>query len=142
MLGFVDVAAASRNVKRTVEALEAFNRRDPEAFIRYVRADFEWRPFLLAGVEGGVYRGQEGVREWFANVDEMFERFSAESSEVYDLGDRLVILGTLRGRGRGSGVPVDSPLGVVMDFDKEGVASRGAAFASHAQALSHAREKC
>jgi ketosteroid isomerase-like protein len=138
VVGFVDVAAASSNVKRTLEALEAFNRRDPEAFMRYVGADFEWRPFLLAGIEGGAYRGHEGVREWFANVDEMFEGFSAETSEIRDLGDRVVILGTLRARGRGGGVPVDSPLGVVVGFDKEGVARRGVAFTSHAEALAHA----
>ena len=75
------MTARSRNIENISGSVEAFNRRDPEAYIAYVREDYEWRPFLLAGVEGGVYRGHEGVRQWFANLDEAFESFSLEVSE-------------------------------------------------------------
>jgi ketosteroid isomerase-like protein len=132
------MAAESRNIEIIKKSFEAFNRRDPEAYLRYVREDYEWRPFLFAAVEGGVYRGHEGVREWFANLDEFFESFSAEVAEVRDLGDRVLVLGTLHGRGRGSGVPVESPVGIVVELDADGMARRGVAFTSHAEALAHA----
>jgi ketosteroid isomerase-like protein len=132
------MAAASRNIENTRGALEAFNRRDPEAYIAYVREDYEWRPFLFAAVEGGVYRGHEGVRKWFANLDESFESFSLEVSEMRDLGDRLLVTGTLHVRGRGSGVPVESAVGIVADVDSDGLARRGVAFTSQAEALAYA----
>jgi ketosteroid isomerase-like protein len=131
-------SAAGRNAELAHEAVEAFDRRDAEAFIRYVSPNGEWRPFLTAGVEGGVYRGHDGIREWFATLDEMFDDISAELTDVRDLGDRVVMLGTLRGRGRGSRVPVESPLGIVVDLDEDGLMRVGIAFPRHADALAHA----
>jgi ketosteroid isomerase-like protein len=134
------MAAESLNIEKLTDAFEAFNRRDVEAYIAAVDVpeDYEWRPFLTAGVEGGVYRGPAGLREWFANIDELFESFSIETLEVRDLGDRVLLLGALRGRGRSSGVSVESPLGVVVELDGTGIPRRGVAFASHAEALAHA----
>jgi ketosteroid isomerase-like protein len=128
------------NVEAVKAAFEAFNRRDPEAFIREgrLRSDYEWQPFMAAGVEAGVYRGHDGVREWFSTVDEMFETFSAELLSVRDTGECVVVLGTLRARGRGSGVPVESPLGIVVEIDAQGLARRATAFTTHADALAHA----
>ena len=93
---------------------------------------------MTAGVEGGVYRGHDGVREWFATLDEMFETFSAELSGVRDAGECVVVLGTLRGQGRASGVPVQSPVGIVVEMDAHGLARRGIAFTTHTEALAHA----
>jgi ketosteroid isomerase-like protein len=123
------------------QAFDAFNRHDVEAYIAAVDVPehYEWRPFLTAGIESGVYRGPTGLREWFANLDEVFDSFSIETVEIRDLGDRLLFLGTLRGRGRGSGVPVESPLGVVIELAANETPLRGIAFASHGEALAHAR---
>ncbi len=134
------MAAERLNIEQLADAFEAFNRHDVEAYIAAIDVpdDYEWRPFLTAGTEGGVYRGPAGTREWFANLGEVFESFSVETSETRDLGDQLLFLGTLHGRGRGSGVPVESPVGVVVELDADGIPRRGIAFASHAQALAHA----
>jgi|GEM_PF-496403 len=136
----VSMGAHRTNVEMATAALDAFNRRDPEAYIRdgRLRADYEWRPFMTAGIEGGVYHGHDGIREWFATLDEMFETFSAELFDVCDAGERVVVLGTLRGRGRASGVPVESPVGIVVELDAYGLARRGIAFTTHAEALADA----
>jgi hypothetical protein len=135
------MAGESLSIEKLADAFEAFNRRDVEAFIAAVDVpeDYEWRPFLTAGIEGGVYRGPAGTREWFANLDEVFESFSVDALEYRDLGDRLLLFGTLHGRGRGSGVLVESPVGVVGELDANGIPMRGIAFAAHAEALAHAR---
>ena len=135
------MAGESLNIEKLADAFEAFNRRDAEAYIAAVDVpeDYEWRPFLTAGIQGGVYRGPAGLREWFANLDEVFESFSLETSEMRDLGDRWLVIGTLRGRGRGSGVAVESPVGVVVELDAKRIPLRGIAFASHAEALTYAR---
>ena len=44
------MAAPSRKIERARMALDAFNRRDPEGYIAHVREDYEWRPFMFAGV--------------------------------------------------------------------------------------------
>jgi hypothetical protein len=36
--------------------------------------------------------------------------------EFRDLGGRVLMLGRMEGRGKGSGAPVDAPFGVVFDF--------------------------
>jgi len=127
-----------RSVERTMKGLAAFEQRDADAFMSYARADYEWRPFLSSTIEGRVYRGAAGIRQWFADLEEMFESYSAELAQVRDLGDRVVVLGTVRAQGRGSGVPVESELGIVVDLDPAGLARRGVAFPSHAEALTHA----
>lgn len=55
-----------------------------------------------------------------------------------DTGECVVVLGTVRARGRGSGVPVESPLGMVVEIDAHGLAQRATAFTTHADALAHA----
>ena len=38
------------------------------------------------------------------------------ADEVRDLGDRVLVFSRFAGRGRGSGVSIDAPLGVIFDF--------------------------
>ncbi len=54
--------------------------------------------------------------------------------EFGDLGDRVLVLGRTEGRGRGSGVQVDSPIGVIYDF-RDGKMSRVLAYFDHGEAL-------
>jgi hypothetical protein len=41
------------------------------------RADAEVRPFL-SDLAGSVYRGHEGIRRWYADVNDPWERLLAE----------------------------------------------------------------
>jgi ketosteroid isomerase-like protein len=50
------------------------------------------------------------------------------------LGDRVLALGRLEGRGRGSGVQVEWPIGVISDY-REGTIWRTRAFTDHGEAL-------
>jgi ketosteroid isomerase-like protein len=127
-----------RNVAITEAAFEAFNRRDAQEFARYMRADFEIRPLFTGQLAGAVYYGHQGIREWFADTDEQFAGIRAENLEYRDAGDQLVVLAMLRGRGRGSGVSVETPMGMVVELDENGMARRAITFASHAEALAHA----
>ena len=38
------------------------------------------------------------------------------AEEFRDLGDRVLELGRMKGRGKGSGVPVDQPFVSILDF--------------------------
>jgi ketosteroid isomerase-like protein len=58
-----------------------------------------------------------------ADLDEAFAEFQIEISEIRDLGERLVTIGHLHGRGKASGAEIDSPISYVIDM-KDGKAVR------------------
>jgi ketosteroid isomerase-like protein len=78
---------------------ELYEVLDPEA---------EWIP-ITAVLEGNSYHGHDGVRQWIEDMRRDWEIFETRPEEFRDLGDdRVLILGTWRARGRGSGVELDT----------------------------------
>jgi ketosteroid isomerase-like protein len=119
-------------------SIDAYNRRDPDAFTAVWRSDCEWHPFLTARVEGDPgYHGHNGLRAWFEDLDEMFEDAHGELGDIRLIGDRVVGLGHLSVRGRGSGAEVRSEVGWVLEVSGE-LISRGWAYTTHAEALAAA----
>jgi ketosteroid isomerase-like protein len=88
----------------------------------------------MVGIEGETYRGREGIERYFGSLDQAWEKFHVHRGEFRDHGDLVVMLGRLEGRGKGSGIPVDSWLGMVFDF-RDGAISRIRGFLDHAVAL-------
>ena len=70
---------------------------------------------LRSGTEG-PFVGHEGMRRFIADTEEMFEIFEISYTDVRDLGDRLVAIGSIRMRARGSGVEVDVRSAAVVDY--------------------------
>jgi limonene-1,2-epoxide hydrolase len=100
--------------RRTVDA---YNRRDVEGFFaELATADFEWYPAIATALDGGGYRGREGVERFAADTSENWEELQTAAEEFRDLGDRVLVLGRLQGHGKGSGVPVDQPYAGIFDF--------------------------
>ncbi len=115
--------------------MEAFNRRDIDAFVQPTTADFEWLPALGVAVEGGSFVGREGVEAYFEVLGATWEEVRLVIGEVRDFGESVVWLGRIEGLGRGSGVPVDAPLGAVFDFRGPKI-WRVRSYLDHGQALS------
>src|SRR6478672_9076195 len=64
----------------------------------------------------GSFRGRTGVEAYFDALREAWEDLAfAPPNEVRDLGEKTLMLGRLQGRGRGSGVTVDTPIAVLYD---------------------------
>ena len=101
---------SQENVKTVRRGSAAFNSRDVEALLDMVHPEIEWHPLLpvLLGGEATVYRGQEGVRELVRELDEAFVELRSDLFEVRDLGDRVLAIGRLWGRGRESGAETES----------------------------------
>jgi ketosteroid isomerase-like protein len=102
---------SEENVEASKRALDAGNRRDMESFLEALAPKVEWHPGLAALLEGEatVYRGREEVRELFQGYWEAFADLRFEVSEIRDLGDRILAVGQMRGRGAESGVEIESP---------------------------------
>jgi ketosteroid isomerase-like protein len=79
---------------------------DPDAMIAASHPDFEMHLVGVAG-EPVRYAGASGIREFFSDVAESWESFRFSATALRDLGDRVLVLGQVRGRGRLSGIEVD-----------------------------------
>jgi ketosteroid isomerase-like protein len=106
------------NLEVFKRGIEAYNSRAVEALLEDLDPDVEFRPALpkLLGGRTTVYLGHEGVREMFREFDDAFAEMHAELPDIRDLGDRIVGIGRIRTRGRGSGVETESPWGYVFEM--------------------------
>lgn len=75
--------------------------------LEYFDEDCEIRPILVL-IEGGLYRGHEGVRRWFSDVFSDWTEFCPEIHGSCELEDSLLTTGRIRARGRTSGVELDT----------------------------------
>ena len=109
---------SQENVEMTKRALEAYNRRDVEALLEDLDPGVEWHPALpkLLGGDATVYRGHEGVREFFRDTDDVLDEIHVEYSEIRNLGDRVLVIGRFRARGKASGAETESPIATVSDI--------------------------
>jgi ketosteroid isomerase-like protein len=110
---------SQENVEVFKRGFEAYNSRDVEAVLATVDPEVEWHPLLpvLLGGEATVYRGHAGVRELVRELDDAFVEFRSELSEIRDLGERVLAIGRLRGRGRGSGVATETDVVWMVEFN-------------------------
>jgi ketosteroid isomerase-like protein len=94
---------SQKNVEIVRRGHETFNRRDLDAYLALHDPDVEFTPYERA-IEGlGPYRGGDDVRRWWEEALQILPDFSVELHEARDLGDQVLVHGSLRGHGAGSG---------------------------------------
>ena len=71
------------------------------------------------------------------DLDQVFTGRDVQCTEFRDLGDRLVALGQVHGRGKESGADMDSQIGFVVDF-RDGLIVRLSDYFDHESALAAA----
>ena len=127
---------SQENVEAFKRVFQAGDRRDVEAVLEALDPAVEWRPAMsvLLGGKATVYRGYEGVREYFRERAELLPAWHHDVSEIRDLGDRILAIGLIRARGRESGAEIESPLGYVTDFTS-GKATQVRGYLDHGEAL-------
>jgi ketosteroid isomerase-like protein len=123
---------SQENVDRFVAGIEAFNRGDIPGLFRHFDPEirFEHR---LAALQGNL-AGLDAVRGWFADATALFDSWQVHCSDVRDLGDRVLALGTVRAIGKESGVETQMPYTVVASF-KDGLMTHFIDYGDKDQAL-------
>jgi ketosteroid isomerase-like protein len=122
------------------QSRDAYNARDPDAWIEVWTRDCEWHPFLTAREEGDPgYHGHGGISAWFEDVDEMYSEIHVELETFREVGDRLLVLGEMNATKRGSGEQVKSDVAWVVE-PRDGKLWRGWAYGSHEEAERAAKE--
>jgi ketosteroid isomerase-like protein len=114
--------------------VDAFSKRHIDEYAETFTADYEWVGALLGAVEGGSYRGREGLARYFRESEETWRELNVSAKEFRDLGDTVLVLGRIEGGGRSSGVRVDTPYTMIVEF-REGKISRSRSYLDHAEAL-------
>jgi ketosteroid isomerase-like protein len=116
--------------------VDAWNRRDFEASVEWLHPDAELHPGAVGGVEGRAYRGREGLRRFWADIDEAFDELSTSFDDVRDLGDAVLGLGQMRGRSK-QGVPVDFEYALLVRY-RDGRVVWAQSWYGHEEALAAA----
>ena len=87
--------------------VDALNRGDLDEMLRRMDPDFEWTP-LEASPVARVYRGREQVRRYVEDWLGTFESLRLELEDPAQVGDRVVVEVRGHGRGRASGVKIET----------------------------------
>jgi ketosteroid isomerase-like protein len=121
---------SQENVERLRTIYEAFNA-SKQIDLELLTPDVE---FTQPEIGESVYHGREGVARGVQELFDVFEDISAEPEEFFVAGSEVVVFVRLRGRARGSGVPVEFPLAHVFRFRGAQV-DRWHAYADRREAL-------
>jgi ketosteroid isomerase-like protein len=108
-------------------AYEAWSRRDIDALLERVHPEAEARPILGANIGASVYRGHEGLREWFRDLHQEWETFQTRVTRIDERRDRAVLTIDIHARGRVSGVVIDGDLYHLVEL-RDGMILRLEAF--------------
>lgn len=106
---------SQENLEVVRRAFATFNARAVDDLVGLSDPDSEWLPFR-AQLEGMVYRGHEGIRQWVRDMDDDWEAFRIDPVEFHDRDDRIVVIGHVQALGRTSGVDVDSEAGFLFEL--------------------------
>jgi ketosteroid isomerase-like protein len=122
-----------QNVEIAKRSIDAFNARDLYAYDELFTPDLEWST-AMGSIEGEIFRGRAGMETYLGRLSDTWEEYRILANEFRDLGDRVLALGRIEGRGIASGVTIDSPWALIDDF-RDGNVSRIRAFLDPAEAL-------
>jgi ketosteroid isomerase-like protein len=89
---------------------------DIDGMLELAAPDFEFVPAIAAGVEGGSIKGDDEFRRFFADLDETWETFRITAEDFREAGGRVMSIGRLTAKGRGSELELDQPIYSVLWF--------------------------
>jgi uncharacterized protein len=114
---------SQRNVEIVSASFDAIAGGDLDALLSLYDPAVRFMPLTGTQVESGGYRGHQGVRDYFAEVGEIWDGMRPYADQVRTVGDHVVVIGGCAVRGRGSGVVTDSPLAWVITVRESKITS-------------------
>ena len=111
---------SQENVDLVVRAIERWNSGDDTGALESLAPDVEVHHNIGRGTPlEGIYHGHAEVRKLWPDIRESFAeaRFDIDRATEHD--GVVLVLGTLRLRGTGSGAVADTPFGLVTEFGTE-----------------------
>jgi ketosteroid isomerase-like protein len=124
---------SQQNVAKVRAFIEAYNRRDFDAALEDFDPEIEWVLPDRQSSDSG--RGPQEVRRFWEGIDETFEELQLRPQEWVDAGDRVATRLRHYGKGRGSGLEIDTELYHQVATFRDGRIIRMEYFADWAEAL-------
>jgi ketosteroid isomerase-like protein len=123
------------DVEVVLDQFAATNKRDFPRAMSYYAEDVELFADPAAFLSGGRFQGRKAVGQWFADWLMTFEpgyRFDIE--EAREVGDVILLVASHHGRGRSSGVEVESRTAYIYEV-RDGKVTSAALYGSREDAL-------
>jgi ketosteroid isomerase-like protein len=89
------------------EGYEALNRGDVSAVMNLIDPELAWEEGGRSP-EAGSYHGRDSFRRYVQSWLDSFDDFRIEVEEIREEGDRRVVVARQSGRGRASGLPIET----------------------------------
>jgi ketosteroid isomerase-like protein len=124
---------SQENVDAVAAGVRAYNDGDLDAMLAVLAKDAELVP-VRSLVEGGSYRGHEGLRRLLAEMGEEWARFEIHPDAYREIGDCVLLLAHFELRGRASGVEASAPAAWVCEC-RGGKITRIRAYSDQEEAL-------
>jgi ketosteroid isomerase-like protein len=110
---------STENVDVVVRSLERWDSGDDTGALEGLAPDVEVHHNVGRGTPlEGVYHGHAEVRKLWADIRESFAHARFEIERATEHEGVVLVLGTLRLRGSGSGVTADTPFGLVTELEQ------------------------
>jgi ketosteroid isomerase-like protein len=97
-----------KNVEMVRDFIDAYNRRDFDGAVKDFDPELEW--VLPARQSSDSCRGPDEVRRFWEGLDDTFEELRLKPQEWVDAGDRVATRLRHYGKGKGSGLEIDTEL--------------------------------
>jgi ketosteroid isomerase-like protein len=121
------------NVEVVRRIVAALNARDLEGYLACCTEDVELHTPVEVLV--GVHEGPEGIRRWFADIEDAGPDFHIDLRGVKAIGgDQVLAFCHVASTGRASGIPVTMETANIYDLI-DGKISRVRIFLDHGEAL-------
>jgi ketosteroid isomerase-like protein len=128
---------SQENVDKTRDFIEAYNRRDFDAAVEWFHPKVEWVLPAHQGFDSAI--GPDQVRIFWEGLDDTFEELRLDPQEFVDAGDCVAVRLRYYGRGKGSGIEIETELYHQVTTFRDGVMVRFEYVTSWAEALEAAR---
>ena len=112
---------------------QAFNRRDMAGLMAFLHPEAVWIPSPSAWGAGRAYHGHDGVASLLEDLAREWEEFEVEPDEFRQVGDLVLVLGTVRARAKG-GKEIRAATAWIWEL-REGRALRLQAYTDQSRAL-------
>jgi ketosteroid isomerase-like protein len=99
---------SQENVEKTRDFIEAYNRRDFDAAVADFDPQIEW--VLPPHQRSDSCVGPDEVIRFWEGLDETFAELRLDPQEFVDAGDRVAVRLRYYGRGKGSGIEIETEM--------------------------------
>ncbi len=124
-----------------MRGFELWDRDDVESWIERFSPDCEFRAYVSDRLEDSVYRGHEGLREFWRAQKEVWENPRHVVERAWRRDALLLVLARQHARGKGSGIEIDMPVVFLSERDEQRRVRWSAQFESLSDALDAARQR-